>query len=755
MIAESLGQAVEVYAPGNDGGQDGYFVGAWVARGREVLTGPTIYQVKFMREHGGSITASKFASEVPKVARLVQDAAVKNYVLVTNGKITGRSATRIRAMLANIGVTASLLIGKDWLTRQIRDSMRLRSLVPRVYGLGDLSQILDERSYLQTQTVLKSMSFRMDTFVVTKPYRQAVNALGDHHLVLLIGDPMTGKTTISYALALAASDAGASRVIIAQSAEDFRAHWNPNEPRQLFWVDDVFGQTSYDVSRTREWSREIPSITAALRSGARFIFTSRSYIWKSAQLDLKRVDLPLFDESSVRIVVEDLTPDERRAILYNHVRLGDQDAGFKSRLRPHLEGVVNIDPFYPEVARRLGRTFFTKTLHVSDVILKQFFREPLPFLIDVIKELDAASRGLLALMFVHGASVPLPLRLTDVDRELLQLIGATPTELAAATASLDGNLVLSSVGLEGVSHLTYAHPTVRDALASITGSRPELVDLYLAGVPTETLVDEAACAGVAVEGVKVLIPPHWYDDLARRLQVLRDDDDHDERFFDEMALDFIVRRGSDDFLRVVAARHPRLFTESRRNWRPMTDDQWYALVTRLVKVSDRWSPSERAVVEEARLRAKHLITEYLDDDASLLADARYTMLLTPAEQTYCIEEVRRIVKDDLHGALRRLSDGYDRSVEPDARFASARAYLTQVRTILEGDLAEDECGAAAGEMESIFETAERMIEEAYVEAQSEHDERRPSATDIRLGAVPPTPTLTSLRDIFADVADPN
>ena len=43
-------------------------------------------------------------------------------------------------------------------------------------------------------------------------------------------------------------------------------------------------------------------------------------------------------------------------------------------------------------------------------------------------------------------------------------------------------------------------------LASITGSQAELVDLYLAGVSTETLVEEAACVGITMEGVKVFIP---------------------------------------------------------------------------------------------------------------------------------------------------------------------------------------------------------------------------------------------------------
>ena len=40
-------------------------------------------------------------------------------------------------------------------------------LVPRVYGLGDLSQILDERAYLQARTILESMREDLAKVVVT------------------------------------------------------------------------------------------------------------------------------------------------------------------------------------------------------------------------------------------------------------------------------------------------------------------------------------------------------------------------------------------------------------------------------------------------------------------------------------------------------------------------------------------------------------------------------------------------------------
>jgi hypothetical protein len=55
------------------------------------------------------------------------------------------------------GVKGFRCFESNWINQQIRDNKRLRMLVPRVYGLGDLSEILDERAYTQASALLNSM----------------------------------------------------------------------------------------------------------------------------------------------------------------------------------------------------------------------------------------------------------------------------------------------------------------------------------------------------------------------------------------------------------------------------------------------------------------------------------------------------------------------------------------------------------------------------------------------------------------------
>src|SRR5690606_19298742 len=112
----------------------------------------------------------------------------------------------IEQLFKEAGAKHVLLFGSTWITQQIRENKRLRMLVPRLYGLGDLSQILDERAYAQARAVLESLREDLARVVVTDAYRKAVSALDSHGFVLLIGEPAAGKTTIASLLAMAAVD---------------------------------------------------------------------------------------------------------------------------------------------------------------------------------------------------------------------------------------------------------------------------------------------------------------------------------------------------------------------------------------------------------------------------------------------------------------------------------------------------------------------------------------------------------------------
>ncbi|MGY4174787.1 MoxR-like ATPase [Bradyrhizobium sp. USDA 4518] len=77
-------------------------------------------------------------------------------------------------------------------------------LIPHIYGLGDLSQILGHRAYDQAQEILSAPGDDdMNKFVMTDAFRAAARAIVERSFVLFLGEPACGKSAIAAALALA------------------------------------------------------------------------------------------------------------------------------------------------------------------------------------------------------------------------------------------------------------------------------------------------------------------------------------------------------------------------------------------------------------------------------------------------------------------------------------------------------------------------------------------------------------------------
>jgi len=287
IAREVLGQTVQSFLDSNDAGQDGAFAGSWIPVPGQHLSGKFVIQCKFSSKASYLLTKSDITDEIPKVRKLVADGLCDIYVLMTNAGVSGKQDAKIKSELIGAGAKHVLIYGSTWIEDQIKESTRLRMLVPRVYGLGDLSQILDERAYAQAHAVLESLREDLAKVVITDSYRKAVNAIDEHGFVLLIGEPAAGKTTIASMLAMAAADKWKSSILKLADPAKVVERWNVDEPSQFFWIDDAFGVTQYESPLVHGWNHCLAQVKAMLRQGAKIVMTSRDYIYKRARHDLK------------------------------------------------------------------------------------------------------------------------------------------------------------------------------------------------------------------------------------------------------------------------------------------------------------------------------------------------------------------------------------------------------------------------------------------------------------------------------------
>jgi hypothetical protein len=544
ILKEVMGQTFQSFSEGADGGCDGAFYGKWFPKDGECMSGTFTLQCKHTSLPVKSFPKSIIDEELPKISLLATQGMVDNYIMITNYKISARKAKEMENKFIAAGANNAKVYGARWIEMIISEYPSLRRLVPRLYGLGDLTQIVTHQAYRQAREVLDSLVPDLACFVPTLAYRQCAHALQEHGFVLLIGEPASGKTMIANLLALSAADEWDLQTIMLSSPEEFSHYWNPDDPGQFLWVDDAFGANQYDRNRVREWNQRFQKLKTAIHKGARVVFTSRDYIYNSAKNDIKISSFDLINNSQVVINVEVISEEERQMIIYNHLKNGKQKADFRKAVKPFLEDAASTTKFYPEIARRFANPSFTKQLYPRYNSVKSFFEEPQLWLEDIISNLSASDKTAIALVFISGGKLPIPLPEEEVIFRTISNMSANIGDVKSALFSLDGSMLRCSKDKNG-NYWQFRHPTIRDAFASIVGSNPEYIDIYMAGVSTEQMMREVTCGDIGLQGAKIIIPPYLYEDVILRLKKIN----RGPCYCDPLG-EFLAYRCSGDFLKL-------------------------------------------------------------------------------------------------------------------------------------------------------------------------------------------------------------
>lgn len=692
IVADVWGQVVQSFLDSRDGGRDGAFRGSWKPAGGESFKGSFTVQCKFTAKVDKTLMFSDLKEELTKARRLASQGLADNYFLFTNAHITGATEEEIKRHYEAVpGITCFAAYGRDRISQIIRESPRLRMLVPRVYGLGDLSQILDERAYAQANEILSSLGDDLAKFVITDAYRKSANALVKHGFVLLLGEPASGKSTIAAALSIGALDEWGCSTVKAHDVDEFVKHSNPHEPKQFFWVDDAFGTTQLDLSCVSAWNKVFPHLQAAIRRGARVLFTSRDYIYRSARQYLKETAFPLIQESQVVIHVERLSKDEREQILYNHVRHGTQPKVFKRRIKPFLPEVSSHSRFSPEIARRLGSPMFTKQLVMSKNGLDDFVAHPSEFLCEIIRTLDIDSRSAIALVFMRAGTLASPVQITDDEQRAVNLLGGSVGGVRNALNSLKESLLVRPYQNGGYVW-RYKHPTIRDAFAMLVAEDTELLDIYLTGTPLEKLFEEVSCGDVSIQGVKVIIPHDRFEAVISRITTMDVTTEVSKRKLHW----FLAHRCNKEFLSQYIACCPQFISTLRVSsylW-AVSDVLVIARLHEFGLLPERTRIAGVAKIRELAVdtpdsgflmkRFRHILSD--DEVASILEYVRTTLLSNLDD---CIGDWRSTYNDDddpdeyFDDLKRTLKDYRDELIDFDDAQAQIENALNHIDQVIE------------------------------------------------------------------------
>jgi len=137
VTSDLWGQQVQTFLDSHDGGRDGAFRGTWKTKSGEAYSGTFVVQCKFTSNPEKVIRVADLQDELKKASRLAAKGLSANYFLFTNARLSGSNAEAIEAAFRSVqGINAFAAFGAERITQFIRESPRLRMLVPRVYGLA-------------------------------------------------------------------------------------------------------------------------------------------------------------------------------------------------------------------------------------------------------------------------------------------------------------------------------------------------------------------------------------------------------------------------------------------------------------------------------------------------------------------------------------------------------------------------------------------------------------------------------------------
>jgi len=712
ILGHQLGQVVKRFAVSKDGGRDGAFVGKWRPTGGLELEGETVVQCKFTNRRDAHLTNSTFHEEIKKARILWNRRPRDNYVLMTNFNVSAEFEETTTRCFQKFGCNHFHVFGREWLTSSIQESPRLRTLVPRLYGLGDLSQILDERWYLQTRKLLEAEKENLRKFVPTKAYRQAVTVLNKHSVVLLLGEPAIGKSTIAAMLTIASGDAWRCRPMKLDSPSELRERWNPEDAKQLFWIDDAFGATQYDSGRAHEWNTILQWLDSILKSGSKLVLTSRDYIYARAKRDLKQSAFPLLADSQVIVKVADLTLEEREQILYNHVKMGNQPRKWRTDFKSVFDVVAGHEGFRPEIARRLGVGEFTRGLTITPQNMKHFVEHPEEFLRETIEGLSTDDRAALASIFIRGGALKSPVELSPAEMLIVTRLGSGLPGILDSLGTMRDTFVRYSV-LDD-DKWVFRHPSIGDAFAAIVAKNPELVDLYIFGASMGKLLTEISCGRVQLKGVKVVVPRSRFDLVIQRLHEYRAS--REGTFIDRwrrerQCYDFLGTRCSKSFLESYIAATPSFWEDLVAFGSYLSAMSEFPLISLLQREGLLSDETRRLVVE----RVKVLAVDTPDSD--FLTVPQIKGFFRDSEISEIMDVVRLSFLPAIETAIDKWESNYTQSEDAEGYFAPlievVEAFSDYFKTDAEASMILSEAKGKLAKVISDLEPSEDNDEEEY------------------------------------------
>lgn len=334
-----LGERLEVFAPGADGGIDLRYLSQ--GEGEQ-----TIAQCK----HWAGAGRAKLLKHYRQTeAAKVRAATPGRYVIATSVRMTPPAKATLHELMGPYLQTTGDILGADELVAELRNHPEIvkRHLRLWLTSSAVLDALLSKRVHVRASFFEQEIADTLKTYVPTPAFGEASTILDTYHVLVIAGIPGVGKTTLAHVLAAAHRVKGYELYEVAHDIDDALRVWD-DDLRQMFYYDDFLGQTSLrDTVATSEDARRVQLIRRiSLSPNKRLVLTTREYILAQARRESEK--LTRSQDLELARFILDITRYKLAAkaeILYNHLHF--------SRLpRGHIAAFADPDIYQPIIRHR-------------------------------------------------------------------------------------------------------------------------------------------------------------------------------------------------------------------------------------------------------------------------------------------------------------------------------------------------------------------------------------------------------------------
>jgi len=472
LLGRELGVRFEAFGPGRDGGVDG----------RHSAAGETtILQAKHYRLSNFDALMRTMQKERASIDALEPN----RYLLTTSRPLTPPNKDRLATIIGpSLEVTCDIFGNEDinGLLRKYPDVQKGHVKL-WLSGAGVLERLLHAATHNFTILTRDDIKAKLTIYAENPSFKAGRDILEAVHVLIVSGPPGVGKTTLAEMLSYAylAED---WELVAIRSLDDAFAQIDDTK-RQIFFFDDFLGRIALDARALSNQDSDLSRFISRVRrtSNARFILTTRAYIYEEARLQSEALSTQAFDVASYVLDVGIYTRRIRARILYNHLIVaGVPEAHIQALVEQGaIKKIVDHDHYNPRIVQTL-----TNQDRVEQIMPANYPATFIAALDDPLSVWDKAfrthiasrCRHLLFAMYVsaeHGAEIE---DLEEVYNPLHQSLcrrfslSSGPKDFEESLRTLEGSFVTISNG-----RVSLINPSVRDYLAQYLTDRSLLLAL--------------------------------------------------------------------------------------------------------------------------------------------------------------------------------------------------------------------------------------------------------------------------------------